>query len=51
MSCLIMLGRGEHVAALSPQRQRSDIIMSSSNWREIEMRELLIMCEKVIQSY
>ena len=33
MSCLITLGRG--VAALSPQRQRSDIFMSSSNWREI----------------
>ena len=36
-------GLGRDVAALFPQRQRSDIIMSSSNWRESEIRELLIM--------
>jgi hypothetical protein len=44
------LGRG--VAALSlQQRQRSDINVSSYNWRGGEIHEALIMAEKVIQSH
>ena len=41
------------VAVLSPQqRQRIDINMSTSNWRDVEIRKLrTIMGEKVMQAH
>ena len=45
------MGRGVAVSSLR-QRQRSDINMSRSNWRDGEIRTLLtIMGEKVMQSH
>ena len=44
------MGRG--VAALSRQRQHSDINMRRSDWRDGELRQLLtIMGEKEMQSH
>ena len=43
------MGRG--VAELSRQRRHSDNNMSNSNWREGEIRKLLIMGEKLMQSH